>query len=304
MEITVQKATTATPEFLYGRYSPIKARHEEGTIFALPSGAHSFGLCVWEGPCRHSGSHSGTQTRRVNLKRAQATIVDRGGCRWESVAPRKPRQRDSARGLVPIPRMARCPESSTRNHPREKSQILFAIPLRPTPTRPKLLAILSINFELRSAQDLANSKRGQDLPAPVHREYAHSVRATFEGENVNLTEDFVAAFDYRTNQEVTPLAVIHAQKSASAQASPTETAPVQSTNEPGFFAGSPVRSRSEQTNAAKEKPPQAEPQTKNRADFCSNIAFDARGKARTELSGADSASRPETGRQLQSDSLQ
>ena len=67
------------------------------------------------------------------------------------------------------------------------------------------------------------------------RKQQHVVRGHFEGENVNLTEDFVATFDLDRAGSDT-LQVITHRNPVSAQPSPTETAPVRSNNEPGFFA--------------------------------------------------------------------
>ncbi len=56
----------------------------------------------------------------------------------------------------------------------------------------------------------------------------------FEGQNVNLGEDFVATYDLDPAASDT-LQLLTYRNPVSGQPSPTETAPVRSTNEPGFF---------------------------------------------------------------------
>ena len=60
------------------------------------------------------------------------------------------------------------------------------------------------------------------------------MKGHFEGQNVNLTEDFVATYDLDQAGADT-LRVLTYRNPVSGQPSPTETAPTRSTNEPGFF---------------------------------------------------------------------
>jgi len=85
------------------------------------------------------------------------------------------------------------------------------------------------------------------------------VKGHFEGQNVNLTEDFVTTFQLDRAGSDT-LQVLAFRNPVSGQPSPTETAPVRSTNEPGFFAveallggGQPTPSAS--GNAAQDSGP-------------------------------------------------
>ena len=56
----------------------------------------------------------------------------------------------------------------------------------------------------------------------------------FEGENINLGEDFVATYDLDPAASDT-LQLLTYRNPISGQPSPTEMAPIRSTNEPGFF---------------------------------------------------------------------
>jgi hypothetical protein len=66
-------------------------------------------------------------------------------------------------------------------------------------------------------------------------------------------EDFVATFDFDKLGSDT-LAVITQRNPVSGQPSPTETAPVRSTNEPGFFAVDALLGPGPSNSAAKENP--------------------------------------------------
>ena len=77
----------------------------------------------------------------------------------------------------------------------------------------------------------------------------HLVKGHFEGQNVNLTEDFVATFDLDRAGSDT-LQVIAHRNPISGQPSPTETAPIRSNNEPGFFAAEALLGTGQSPSAA------------------------------------------------------
>ena len=104
------------------------------------------------------------------------------------------------------------------------------------PIRRRRRGICGFNFELRSAHAMANFQAGAKVfPLTSRKTRRMWFEATLKGENVNLTEDFVATFDLDRAGSDT-LQVITHRNPVSGQPSPTETAPVRSTNEPGFFA--------------------------------------------------------------------
>jgi Ca-activated chloride channel family protein len=120
--------------------------------------------------------------------------------------------------------------------PVENLKSYFAIPLRPDAYQAQAARHLRINFELRSALGVNNFQAmAKTYPLKLEEQNAHVIRGYFEGENINLTEDFVATFDLDKSSNDT-MAVITHRNPISGQPSPTEKAPVRRTNEPGFFA--------------------------------------------------------------------
>src|SRR5260370_7104247 len=84
------------------------------------------------------------------------------------------------------------------------------------------------------------------FPLQIEQNSPHLVKGHFEGQNVNLTEDFVTTFELDRAGSDT-LQVLAFRNPVSGQPSPTETAPARSTNEQGFFALHPLLARASQT---------------------------------------------------------
>jgi len=94
---------------------------------------------------------------------------------------------------------------------------------------------LSINYELHSAHAITNFQAtAKTFPMQIEQNSPHIVKGHFEGQNVNLTEDFVTTFELDRAGSDT-LQVLAFRNPVSGQLSPTETAPVRNANEPGFF---------------------------------------------------------------------
>ena len=72
------------------------------------------------------------------------------------------------------------------------------------------------------------------FPLQFDQNTPHLVEGHFEGQNINLGEDFVATYDLDPAASDT-LQLLTYRNPISGQPSPTETAPISSTNEPGFF---------------------------------------------------------------------
>jgi len=94
---------------------------------------------------------------------------------------------------------------------------------------------LRINFELRSAHATSNFQApARIFPLQIGENTPHVVTGHFEGENVSLAEDLVVTYDLDP-AGADSLQVLTYRNPVSGQPSPTETAPIRSTNEPGFF---------------------------------------------------------------------
>src|SRR6267154_1595097 len=140
--------------------------------------------------------------------------------------------------------------------PVEGLKSYFAIPLRPDAYQAQMARHLSINYELHSAHAITNFQAAaKAFPLQVEQNSPHLVKGHFEGQNVNLTEDFVTTFELDRAGNDT-LQVLAFRNPVSGQPSPTETAPVRSTNEPGFFAVDALLGGGKQTPSAGGNAPQ------------------------------------------------
>jgi Ca-activated chloride channel family protein len=94
---------------------------------------------------------------------------------------------------------------------------------------------LRINFELRSAYAIRNFQAAaKTFPLRLEQNAPHLVTGHFEGQSVNLGEDFTVTYDL-VPSAADSLQVLTYRNPVSGQPSPTETAPTRSTHEPGFF---------------------------------------------------------------------
>jgi Ca-activated chloride channel family protein len=122
--------------------------------------------------------------------------------------------------------------------------------LRPDAYQAQAARHLRINFELRSAHAINNFQAAaKAFPLKLDENSSHLIKGHFEGQNVSLTEDFVTTFDLDRAGTDT-LQVITHRNPISAQPSHTETAPIRSNNEPGFFAAETLLSRGKSRSAA------------------------------------------------------
>jgi Ca-activated chloride channel family protein len=231
---------------------------QEGNyIFALPSRATVSDFAVWDGPVRIPAvilerKRAGEIYNELKQQSIDPGLLQMG----ERGAEEAKRSAIFSARIVPIPAYGtkRLEFEYHEAIPVENLKSYFAIPLRPDAYQAQIAHHLKINFELRSAHALTNFQ----APAKTYslqpvENTPHVVRATFEGENVNLTEDFVATFDLDKSGSDT-LAVITQRNPVGGQPSPTETAPVRSTNEPGFFAVDALLGLGPNNGAVKENP--------------------------------------------------
>ena len=256
MEITVEIDNGDARVFVKQIFANHTGRIEEGNyIFALPSRATVSDFAVWDGPVRIPAVILERKRAGEIYNELKQQSIDPGllqmGERGTEEAKRS--AIFSAR-IVPIPAYGtkRLEFEYHESIPVENLKSYFAIPLRPDAYQAQIARHLKINFELRSAHGLSNFQAPAKIyPLRFAENTPHVVRATFEGENVNLAEDFVANFNIDKAGEDT-LAVITHRNPVSAQPSPTETAPIRSTNEPGFFAVDALLGNGASVSGAKE----------------------------------------------------
>jgi Ca-activated chloride channel family protein len=81
--------------------------------------------------------------------------------------------------------------------PVENLKSYFAIPLRPDAYQAQAAHHLRINFELHSAYAIRNFQAPtKTFPLQVDESTSQLVTGHYEGENVNLDEDFVVTYDF------------------------------------------------------------------------------------------------------------
>ena len=258
MEITVEIDNGDARVFVRQIFANHTGGIQEGNyIFALPSRATVSDFAVWDGPVRIPAvilerKRAGEIYNELKQQSIDPGLLQMG----ERGAEEAKRSAIFSARIVPIPAYGtkRLEFEYHETIPVENLKSYFAIPLRPDAYQAQIARHLKINFELRSAHATTNFQAPAKLYSLRFAENTpHVIRAMFEGENVNLTEDFVATFDFDKSGSDT-LAVITHRNPVSGQPSPTETAPVRSTNEPGFFAVDAMLGPGSSNSPAKETP--------------------------------------------------
>ncbi len=261
MEITVQIDNGDARVFVRQIFANHTAGIQEGNyVFALPSHATVSDFAVWDGTTRIPAVILERKRADEIYNQLKQQSIDPGllqmGERGSEEAKRS--SIFSAR-IVPIPAYGtkRLEFEYHETINVENLQSYFAIPLRPDAYQAQAARHFRINFELRSAHALGNFKAGaKAFPLTIEESTPHVVRGHFEAQNVNLTEDFVATYDLDRAGNDT-LQVITHRNPVSGQPSPTETAPVRSTNEPGFFAAEALLGTGQSSSASSGSPTHA-----------------------------------------------
>ena len=240
MEITVQIDNGDARVFLRQIFTNHTPRIQEGNyIFALTSRATVSDFAVWDGPVRIPAVILERKRAGEIYNELKRQAIDPGLLQMgeRGVEEAKRSAVFSAR-IVPIPAYGtkRLEFEYRETIPVENLKSYFAIPLRPDAYQAQMARHFKINFDLRSTHALAGfDSAAKGYPLRLTENTPHVVRGTFEGENVNLAEDFIATYNFDRTLSDT-LAVMTHRNPMSGQPSPTETAPVRSTSEPGFFA--------------------------------------------------------------------
>src|SRR6266852_6209215 len=217
----------------------VRIDNGEARIFALPSRATVSDFAVWDGPVRIPAVVLERKRAEEIYNQLKQQAIDPGLLQMgERGAGEAARSAIFSARIVPIPAYGtkRLEFEYHESIPVENLKSYFAIPLRPDAYQAQVARHLSINYELHSAHAITNFQAAaKTFPLQIDQNTPHVVKGHFEGQNVNLTEDFVTAFELDRAGSDT-LQVLAFRNPVSGQPSPTETAPVRSTNEPGFFS--------------------------------------------------------------------
>jgi Ca-activated chloride channel family protein len=240
MEITVQIDNGDARVFVKQIFSNHTGGIQEGNyVFALPSRATVSDFAVWDNTVRIPAvilerKRAGEIYNELKQQSIDPGLLQQG----EQGSEEAKRSAIFSARIVPIPAYGtkRLEFEYHETIPVENLKSYFAIPLRPDAYQAQVARHLKITFELNSAHAITNFQAAaKAYSMRIDQKNDHVVRGTFEGENINMAEDFVATYDL-DKSENDSVAVITHRNPFSSQPSPTEMAPVRSTNEPGFFA--------------------------------------------------------------------
>ena len=240
MEITVQIDNGDARVFVRQIFANHTGGIQEGNyIFALPSRATVSDFAVWDDAVRIPAvilerKRAGELYNELKQQSIDPGLLQMG----ERGAEEAKRSAIFSARIVPIPGWGtkRLEFEYHESIPVESLKSYFAIPLRPDAYQAQVAHHLKINFEWKSAHALTNFQSpAKAYPLRLDQNSPHLVKGSFQGENVNLTEDFVATLDLDKSGSDAVAVIAHRQP-VSGQPSPAEMAPVRSTSEPGFFA--------------------------------------------------------------------
>jgi Ca-activated chloride channel family protein len=239
MEITVRIDNGDARVFVRQVFANHTGAIEEGNyVFALPSHATISDFATWDGPVRLPAVILERKRAEEIYNQLKQQSIDPGLLQMgERDAEEAKRTSVFSARITPIPAFGtkRLEIEYHESIPVENLKSYFAIPLRPDAYQAQTARHLRINFELHSAHAIRNFQvPAKPFPLQLEQNTPHLVQGHFEGEDVNFGEDFVATYDLDSAASDT-LQLLTYRNPISGQPSPTETAPVRSTNEPGFF---------------------------------------------------------------------
>jgi len=260
MEITIRIDNGDARIFVRQIFANHTSQIEEGNyVFRLPSRATVSDFAVWDGPVRIPAVVLERKRAEEIYNQLKQQTIDPGLLQMgERGAGEAARSAIFSARIVPIMPFGtkRLEFEYHESIPVENLKSYFAIPLRPDAYQSQVARHLSIHYELHSAHAITNFQAAaKSFPMQIEQNSPHLVKGHFEGQNVNLTEDFVTTFEMDRAGSDT-LEVLAFRNPVSGQPSPTETAPVRSTNEPGFFAVHALLGSGQQTSSAGGNAPQ------------------------------------------------
>ncbi len=239
MEITVRIDNGDARVFVRQVFANHTGAIEEGNyIFALPSHATISDFATWDGPVRLPAVILERKRAEELYNQLKQQAIDPGLLQMgERGAEEAKRSSVFSARIVPIPAWGtkRLEIEYHQSIPVEMLKSYFAIPLRPDAYHAQTARHFRINFELHSAHAIRNfDAPAKTFPLQLDQNTPHTVIGHYEGQDVNLTEDLVTTYELDPS-ESDKLQLLTYRNPVSDQPSPTETSPVRSVNEPGFF---------------------------------------------------------------------
>ena len=239
MEITIHIDNGDARVFVRQIFASHTDLIEEGNyLFALPSHATISDFATWDGPSRIPAVILERKRAEEIYNQLKQQAIDPGLLQMGERGSEEAKRTSvfSAR-IVPILAYGtkRLEIEYHESIPVENLKSYFAIPLRPDAYQAQAAHHLRINFELSSAYAIRNFQApAKTFPLQLEQNTPHLVIGHFEGQSVNLGEDFAVTYDLDPTASDS-LQVLTHRNPVGGQPSPTETASARSTNEPGFF---------------------------------------------------------------------
>jgi Ca-activated chloride channel homolog len=237
MEIVIRIDNSDARIFVKQIFANHTARIEEGNyVFALNSRATVSDFATWDGPVRLPAVILERKRAEEIYNSLKQQNVDPGLLEMgERTADEARRTSVFSAKITPIPAYGtkRLEFEYHESIPIDSFKSYFGVPLRPEAYHSQSARHLTIRFELRSEHAIRDFKLASKIyPLKITQQTANSISGSFEGDNVNLTEDF--ALQYELDQAGGDTVKVLAYRNPdSGQPNPTEMAPVRS-NEPGF----------------------------------------------------------------------
>jgi len=244
MEITIRIDNGDARVFVRQIFANHTGGIQEGNyVFALPSHATISDFATWDGPTRLPAVILERKRAEEIYNQLKRQSVDPGLLQMgERGSEEAKRSSVFSAKIVPIAPFGtkRLEIEYHESIPLENLKSYFAIPLRPDAYQAQAARHLRINFELHSAYAIHNFQApAKTFPLQLTQNTPQLVTGHYEGENVNLGEDFVVTYDFDASS-ADSLRLLTFRNPVSSQPAPTEMAPVRSTNEPGFFEAEAV----------------------------------------------------------------
>src|SRR6201988_3524135 len=200
MEITIRIDNGDARVIVRQVFANHTGRIEEGNyIFALPSHATISDFATWDGPVRLPAVILERKRAEEIYNQLKQQAIDPGLLQMgERGSEEAKRTSVFSAKIVPIAPFGtkRLEIEYHESIPVENLKSYFAIPLRPDAYQAQAAHHLKINFELRSAYAIRNFKApAKTFPLQLDQNTPYLVQGHFEGQNVNLGEDFVATYD-------------------------------------------------------------------------------------------------------------
>ncbi|MBM3787640.1 MAG: VWA domain-containing protein [Acidobacteria bacterium] len=168
---------------------------QEGNyVFALPANAIVSDFAVWDGPVRIPGVILERKRAEEIYDNIRLQAIDPGLLQLgETDSDEGRRTRVFSAKVAPIPAYGtkRVEIEYHQRLPLENLTAYLAVPLKPEAYRAQAVGRLWITLDVRGAHNIeAFESTGKTFPLNFQERTATRIRASFEGRNVNLQEDF------------------------------------------------------------------------------------------------------------------